>query len=86
MKNRLEVMMLRKENKEFAMNEDYERILKGIKHDPLMEVYSSEYVNEMIEFFSDKEEYEKCSELVKYKEERFNHDKNYIKLDGYRTI
>ena len=55
------------DNLDYAMNEDYERISKGLRFNPLKELYDIEYVDMIIEYFKEREEYERCSLLLKYK-------------------
>jgi hypothetical protein len=65
------------DNLDYAMSEDYERICKGRRHNPLMELYTTEYIDTIIEYFQEREEYERCSTLLKCKESILDHNSNY---------
>ena len=47
------------------MNRDFERIKKGFLINDILESYDNNYINNMIKFFEQKEEFEKCNFLIK---------------------
>ena len=65
------------DNLDYAMNEDYVRVAKGLRHNPLMELYTIEYIDLIIEYFKEREEYERCSTLLKCKDSILDHNSNY---------
>ena len=66
------------DNLVLAMNEDYDRIYKGIRHNPLMELYDIVYIDIIIDYFQEREEYEKCSLLLEKKNSVLDHQNNYF--------
>ena len=66
------------DNHFLAMNEDFNRICKGIRHNPLMELYDIAYIDTMINYFQEREEYEKCSSLLEKKKAILDHQNNYF--------
>lgn len=65
---------------DYLMNSTLERIEIGKCFDERFKPYKEDFIKNMISYFEDKEEYEKCKTLVDFIDERFNHDKNYTKL------
>lgn len=61
----------------FIMNEAYDRIINGLYYDKQLKPYTKDFVNQMIDFFTKIEEYEKCSKINEFIEQRFNHNFNY---------
>lgn len=67
------------------MKEDYydfvednlRRIKKGMYFDLSMNPYDSEFIDRMITFYEEEEEYEKCKFLLEFKKKRFNHSYGY---------
>lgn len=66
------------DNHILAMNEDFNRICKGIRHNPLMELYDIAYIDTIIDYFQEREEYEKCSSLLEKKNSILDHQNNYF--------
>ena len=59
------------------MNSSYERISEGKPYDAKMSPYSKEFVEKMIAYFEESEEFEKCAKLSEFRRSRFDHEKNY---------
>lgn len=62
---------------EFNFNSNFKRILDGKKLDVTNKPYSVTYLDNMIIYFEEKEEYEKCSLILEFKNEMLNHDGKY---------
>ncbi len=76
MRNKMMAMIIQ-ENLDYVMQEDFDRIRKGLRHNPLMETYTTDYVDIIIDYYKDREEYEKCSSLLNAKNKILDHDANY---------
>jgi len=63
----------------YLMNSNYERIAAGKPYDETFKPYGIEFVQKMIKFFEELEEYEKCHKLSKFAKEELDHEKNYAK-------
>lgn len=61
----------------YLMNSNYERINLGKCFDVNFKTYEKNFVEKMISYFEEKEEYEKCKVLLDFSKERFDHEKNY---------
>lgn len=61
----------------YLMNSSYERINLGKFYDLNFKPYDKDFVEKMIYYFEEIEEYEKCKILLDFSKERFNHEKNY---------
>jgi hypothetical protein len=61
----------------YLMNSSYERIAKGKQYDIAFKPYEQKFVEKMVRYFEELEEYEKCKVLVDFIVERFDHEKNY---------
>ena len=57
--------MLIESCKEYLMDTNYERILNGKKLDLTSKPYNIKFIEKMINFYEEKEEYEKCNVLKK---------------------
>lgn len=80
MNNKSQIMSaIIQENLDYVMQEDYDRIRKGLRHNPLMETYTTSYIDMIIEYYQEREEYEKCSILLCEKNRILDHDINYYK-------
>jgi hypothetical protein len=58
-------------------NLDYYRITGGKRLDISNKPYALIYLDKLICFFENKEEYEKCGHLLKVKNDILNHNNNY---------
>ncbi len=63
---------------DFFIKNNYERISSGKFFDNKMNLYSDEFIDEMICYFRKREEYEKCEILKKFRDRKHNHDKYYV--------
>jgi len=70
---------------DYLINNSYDRILNGKNYDDKFKLYQLDFINEMIDYFELREEYEKCQILKNYKEKRFDHKKNYLLNDRIRN-
>lgn len=61
------------------MNEIYNRISQNKPFDVKLKPYKESQIKEVLEYFEDKEDYEKCQVLSDFINERFNHITNYLK-------
>ena len=61
----------------YLMNSSYERISTGKPYDVAFKPYREDFVEKMIAYFEESEEFEKCAKLVDFKRSRFDHEKNY---------
>jgi hypothetical protein len=59
------------------MNSCFERIKEGKCYDMSFNPYTMEFIDKIISYFEEKEEYEKCKVLLDFSKERFDHEKNY---------
>ncbi len=63
------------------INSNFQRIKEGKHYDENFILYDQKFIDEMIFYYQNREEYERCQYLVNYKEKRFNHKKNYLLND-----
>ena len=61
----------------YLMNSTYDRINLGKYYDLDFKPYEKEFIEKVIFYFEDIEEYEKCKILLDFSKERFNHENNY---------
>jgi hypothetical protein len=61
------------------MNEVYDRISLNKPFDSNLKPYKESQVREVLDYFEDKEDYEKCQILSDFINQRFNHVTNYLK-------
>jgi len=61
------------------MNEVYQRISENKPFDINLKPYKEEQIREVLEYFEDREDYEKCQVISNFINKRFNHIKNYLK-------
>jgi hypothetical protein len=59
------------------INSNFQRILNGKHFDEKFKIYDQKFLNEMIFYYQNREEYEKCQFLLNYIKKRFDHKKNY---------
>jgi hypothetical protein len=63
---------------DYLMNNSYKRISSGKDFDENFKPYTQDFIKDMVAYFESNEDYEKCQLLVKYTENRFDHEKNYL--------
>ena len=63
----------------FQMQTNYERILSGKNLDINNRPYNIKLIDNMINFFEEEEEYEKCHNLIKFKQAVLDHENNYYR-------
>jgi len=61
------------------MYEIYERISQNKPYDVNLKTYSDTQVKEVLKFFEEKEDFEKCQVISNFLNKRFNHIENYLK-------
>jgi hypothetical protein len=61
------------------MFEVYERISQNKPFDTNLKTYKESQVKDVLDYFEEREDYEKCQVISKFINERFNHDINYLK-------
>lgn len=59
------------------INDSYDRIIKGFFFDKNFKPYTEDFFDKMIQYYSDLEEYEKCSIVLDIKKLRFDHNLNW---------
>ena len=59
------------------MNSCFDRVKEGKYYDMSFNPYTMEFIDKIISYFEEKEEYEKCKVLLDFSKERFDHEKNY---------
>ena len=64
---------------ESQMQNNFNRIKEGKRLDIQNIPYNMEYLKNMINFYSEREEYEKCEITLSFMNMILDHDKNYIK-------
>ena len=64
---------------EYLMRDGLDRIKAGKSYDVNFKPYSREFIDKMISFFEEREEYENCKTLVDFLNIRFDHNLNYKK-------
>jgi len=62
----------------YLMNSSYDRINQGKFYDMSFKPYTMDFIDKLIFYFEEREEYEKCKMLLDFSKERFDHEKNYI--------
>jgi hypothetical protein len=73
----MKIDTLLKNGKDFFANSEYIRILKGNQLTINKVPYTNEIYKNLIKYFSDTEEYEKCITLKNLQGERFDHEIHY---------
>ena len=71
--------MIRLRTLESVMNEIYQRVNLNKPFDKNLEPYSKKKLEETLNYFEEKEEFEKCQILNQFINERFNHGVDYLK-------
>lgn len=71
------VLLLQAKN--YIWNEDYKRVVEGKRLNLMNEPYTIDYIHNILFYFEDIEEYEKCTELHKVIKTILNHNSNYTK-------
>lgn len=61
--------------------EIYERCLSGRPYTKDFKIYSEKYLRKVVTELELLEEYEKCIELVKFIQQRFDHTVNFYQID-----
>lgn len=61
----------------YLMNSSYDRINEGKFYNKNFKPYEKDFIKEMISYFENLEEYEKCKILLDFFNKRFNHENNY---------
>ena len=56
----------------------YNRIKNGKPYGKNLKPYPKKIIKSVIELLCNEDEFEKCVELEKFIEERFNHENNYV--------
>ena len=64
-------------NYSYLMNSTYDRINKGKYYDISFKPYTIDFIEKIMYYFEEREEYEKCKILLDFSKERFYHEKNY---------
>jgi hypothetical protein len=64
-------------NYSYLMNSTYDRINKGKYYDISFKPYTIDFIEKIMYYFEEREEYEKCKVLLDFSKERFDHEKNY---------
>jgi hypothetical protein len=62
----------------YLMNSSYDRINQGKFYDISFKPYTVDFIDKLIVYFEEREEYEKCKVLLDFSKERFDHEKNYV--------
>ena len=65
---------------EYLMDSTYDRVKKKKLHDENFKPYKIEYLEKVLYFFEEREEFEKCIDLRDLIKSKLEHDKNYKKL------
>lgn len=61
------------------MNEVYDRVSKNKPFDSKLKPYKESLIKDVLNYFEEKEDYEKCQILSDFINKRFNHNINYLK-------
>jgi hypothetical protein len=61
------------------MNEVYQRISENKPFDSNLKPYKESLIREVLEYFEEREDYEKCQVISDFVNKRFNHVTNYLK-------
>ncbi len=70
--------MIKLRSLDYKMNEILSRLNQGKTYGYDLKPYGEKVLKRALKFFEENEEYEKCQLLIKYIENRFNHEKNYL--------
>ena len=62
---------------EKQMDNNFKRIREGNRLDIYKKPYNIELLSNMIEYYKEQEEYEKCEITLKYKNKILDHENNY---------
>ena len=65
---------------EYLMIETFKRIKENKHYDVNFKPYNKELLNNLLRFFEEREEYEKCQLIHEFIESRYNHELNYKKI------
>jgi hypothetical protein len=61
------------------MEETYRRISENKPFDTNLKTYKKSKIKEVLEYFENREDYEKCQVISNFLNKRFNHIENYLK-------
>lgn len=61
------------------MNEIYERVSQNKPFDSNLRPYKESQIKDVLDYFEEREDYEKCQVLSDFLNLRFNHVTNYLK-------
>jgi hypothetical protein len=61
------------------MEEVYKRVSENKPFDFNLKPYKESQIREVLEYFEDREDYEKCQVISDFLNKRFNHVTNYLK-------
>ena len=61
------------------MNEIYERVSQNKPFDLNLKPYKESQIKDVLSYFEEREDYEKCKVLYDFINKRFNHVTNYLK-------
>lgn len=62
---------------DYIMNDTFRRIKTGKHFDMNFKPYDEKFIRNVLKFFEDIEEFEKCQTLIDFINKRYNHDLNY---------
>lgn len=62
---------------EYLMEKSFERIKNNKEWDETFKPYNIKFLDKLLEYFTEKEEYEKCSIVYKLKEKKIKHEDKY---------
>lgn len=65
--------------KAYSFDEDYQRIVDGKRINILNRPYTTEYIQQMIDYYEEEEHYEKCQKLILILRQINSHDYHYNK-------
>jgi hypothetical protein len=71
-------MSLQLKSYNFLIQDTFSRIEKGIPYSVNLKTYTKEFVEKILKYFEEKEEFEKCFIIHKFLQERFQHENNYF--------
>ena len=71
--------MIKLKTKDSYLREIYQRVYENKPFDINLKPYKESQIKEVLEYFEDREDYEKCHVISNFLNKRFNHITNYLK-------
>lgn len=69
--------MIKLKTKKIVMSEIYDRIIDNKPFDTKLKPYDKKIIEELLSYYEELEEYEKCNKIHLFMKDRYNHSQNF---------